>query len=130
MFRPITIPGQSVMMFNRLRMKKDVDIDEIEEVVGDICNIMNNTFGNNEGGFYAGQFFHSLGKIDNETGDVVDRGRRHLIITTFWKSIDHHKQSHLNKALIKEFHKLDELCDEHSEYAYENLWQGMRYNEN
>jgi len=127
MFRPITIPGQSVMMFTVMQMKDGVEIDDVEEVLGDICNTVNNTYGDHDGGFYAGQFFRCHGKIDKDTGEVVDTGRKHIVITTFWESFEHHRKSHLNEFLTEKFKDLAELCTETREFAYENLWQGQRY---
>ena len=65
MFHPITIPADSKMLFNVVKLKEGVSVEDIELLLGEMCNVVKNTYGNDNGGFIAGQVFKYAGFISN-----------------------------------------------------------------
>ena len=65
-FDPITVPFDVVMLFNVVKLKEGVDIEEIELALGEMCNVVKNTYGDEEGGFIAGQCFRYAGVVSEE----------------------------------------------------------------
>ena len=57
MFEPIEIPFGCVMMFNVVDLKDGVTVSDVELALGEMCNVVKNTYGNDEGGFIAGQVY-------------------------------------------------------------------------
>lgn len=125
MFHPVKIPFDSVMLFNIVKLKEDVSFDDVELALGEMCNTVKNTYGNDEGGFIAGQVFKYSGFISEEgsvnNNDNVDE---HIAIVTYWKSFEQHEKSHADKVFNEKFSKLVEMCDDTYELGYELLWQG------
>ena len=50
MFHPITIPFGCVMLFNVVKLKKGVTVEDIEMELGDMCNVVKTTYGDENGG--------------------------------------------------------------------------------
>ncbi len=134
MFEPIEIPFGCVMMFNVVDLKQGVSVEDVELVLGEMCNVVKNTYGNEEGGFIAGQVYKYSGFVsaegtvgdapqDNEAVAKIKQGE--LAIVTFWKSFDQHEKSHADKIFNEKFGKLVEFCDETYELGYQMLWQGV-----
>jgi len=125
MFGSIEVPFESVMLFNIVKLKAGVEVDDVELAVGDMCNTVKNNYGNENGGFIAGQVFKYAGFISDEgsVGDAGDEGE-HIAIVTYWKSFDQHEMSHSDQAFKEKFSKLVEFCTETKELGYELLWQG------
>lgn len=71
MFEPIEIPFGCVMMFNVVDLKQGVSVEDVELVLGEMCNVVKNTYGNEEGGFIAGQVYRYSGFVSAE-GTVGD----------------------------------------------------------
>ena len=44
MFGPITIPYESVMMYNVARLKQDIDFDDVELAVAEMCSLVKETY--------------------------------------------------------------------------------------
>lgn len=126
MFNPITIPFDSVMLFNIVRLKEGVTMDEVELALGEMCNVVKNTYGDDEGGFIAGQVFKYAGFISDE-GSVGDNGEEkdHIAIVTYWSSFEQHERSHADTVFLEKFSALAEMCTETKELGYELLWQGV-----
>jgi len=125
MFQPITIPFGAVALSNVVKLKEGVTVDDAELVVGDMCNVVKNTYGNDEGGFIAGQVFRYTGFVSEEGSfDDSKKADDHLLIVTYWKSFDQHEKSHADRIFREKFSALAELCDETYELGYEMLWQG------
>ncbi len=135
MFHPIEIPFGCVMMFNVVDLKEGVTVEDVELALGEMCNVVKNTYGDEEGGFIAGQVYKSAGFVSEE-GSMVDSNvlasemsrcmdKDHLVIITFWKSFDQHEKSHADETFKKKFDALVEFCDETYEIGYEMLWQGV-----
>ena len=53
MFHPIEIPFGCVMMFNVVDLKEGVTVEEVELSLGEMCNVVKDTYGDEEGGFIA-----------------------------------------------------------------------------
>ena len=125
MFHPIKIPYDSVMLFNKVKLKEGVTIEDVEMALGEMCNVVKNTYGNEKGGFIAGQVFKFSGFISDE-GSVNNPSSEdeHIAIITYWKSFDQHEKSHADKIFNEKFSNLLEYADEAFELGYELLWQG------
>ena len=125
MFGSIEVPYESVMLFNVVKLKAGVEVDDVELAVGEMCNTVKNNYGDENGGFIAGQVFKYAGFISDEgsVGRVGEEGA-HMVIVTYWKSFDHHEMSHSDQAFKDKFSKLVEFCTETKELGYELLWQG------
>ena len=126
MFGTIEIPYESVMLFNVVRLKPGVSVDDVDLALGEMCNTVKETYGTPEGGFIAGQVFKYAGFISAE-GSVGDTGPEgeHLVIVTYWKSFDQHEASHADAIFKEKFSALAEMCSETKELGYELLWQGV-----
>lgn len=126
MFDPIEIPFGAKMLFNVVKLKDNVTIDDVELALGEMCNVVKNKYGNEEGGFIAGQVFKYAGFISDEgsVGEHVDT-EDHVAIVTFWKSFDQHETSHADETFNEKFSALKELCKETYELGYDMLWQGV-----
>lgn len=134
MFHPIEIPFGCVMMFNVVDLKEGVTVEDVELALGEMCNVVKNTYGDDEGGFIAGQVYKSAGFVSEE-GSFVSKNistemsrcmnQNHLVIVTFWKSFEQHEKSHADATFKQKFDALVEFCDETYEIGYEMLWQGV-----
>ena len=134
MFEPIKIPFGCMMLFNVVDLKDGVSVEDVELALGEMCNVVKNTYGDEEGGFIAGQVYKYSGFISDE-GSVgaapaektaaakIKQGE--LAIVTFWKSFEQHEKSHADKAFKEKFSALAEFCDDTFELGYEMLWQGV-----
>ena len=133
MFDSIEIPYGCVMMFNVVDLKDGVTVEDVELVLGEMCNVVKNTYGDDEGGFIAGQVYKYSGFVSAEgsVGDAPDGNEAaakikqgELAIVTFWKSFEQHEKSHADKVFTEKFQELVEFCDETYELGYQMLWQG------
>lgn len=126
MFHPIEIPFGCVMLFNVVDLKDGVTVEDVEMALGEMCNVVKNTYGNDEGGFIGGQVYKNSGFISDE-GSLgkprVDEGD--LVIITYWSSFEQHEKSHADAAFKEKFSNLLEFCDNTYEVGYEMLWQGV-----
>jgi len=127
MFDKITIPYGSVMLFNIVKLKKNVKIEDVENLIGEMCFVVKNNYS----GFRAGQVFKYSGFISSEgsVGDYGDEGN-HIAIVTYWDSFKEHEKSHSHETFKKLFSNLVDFCDETKELGYELLWQGEQESEN
>ncbi len=134
MFEPIEIPFGCVMMFNVVDLKDGVTVEDVELVLGEMCNVVKNTYGDDEGGFIAGQVYRYSGFVSAEgtVGDAPEGNEAvarikqgELAIVTFWKSFEQHEKSHADSVFNEKFGELVEFCDETYELGYQMLWQGV-----
>ncbi len=125
MFGPITVPFGTVMLFNVVKLKDGVTVDDVQLILGELCSIVKQTYGNEAGGFVAGQVYQYAGFVSEE-GTIGDHHAEegHLVIVTYWKSFDHHEKSHADKIFKDKFRELVDYCKETKEIGYELLWQG------
>lgn len=124
MFDNINIPADAKMLFNVVKLKEGVSEEEVELALGEMCNVVKNTYGNDEGGFIAGQVMKYSGFISEEGSVNAPKTEEdHMVILTYWKSFEQHEASHADKTFKEKFSALAELCDEVYEKGYEILWQ-------
>ena len=125
MFEPISIPFGCVMLFNVVDLKDGVTVEDVELTLGEMCNVVKNTYGDDNGGFIGGQVYKYSGFVSNEGSfDSKKMTEDHLVIMTFWKSFEQHEKSHADAIFKEKFSELAEFCDETYELGYEMLWQG------
>lgn len=126
MFGPIEIPFESVMMFNIVRLKPDIDFDDVEMALAEMCSVVKEHYGNDKGGFIAGQVFKYAGFVSKEgTVGPIGEEKEHVAIITYWKSFEQHEVSHMDSIFLDKFSSLMEMCTESKEFGYKLLWQGM-----
>ena len=125
MFHPISIPFGCVMLFNVVKLKEGVTVQDVELTLGEMCNVVKNTYGDDNGGFIGGQVYKYTGFVSKEGSfDPTKMTEDHLVIMTFWKSFEQHEASHADGIFKEKFSALAEFCDETYELGYEMLWQG------
>ena len=44
MFNKISIPYESVMLFNTVKLKKNVTIEDVEGLIGEMCFVVKNNY--------------------------------------------------------------------------------------
>ena len=134
MFHPIEVPFGCAMLFNVVDLKEGVNIEDVELVLGEMCNVVKNNYGDEEGGFIGGQVFKNAGFISEEGSMMSDEDKDHkhtqqnmgdVVIITYWKSFEQHERSHADKLFKEKFSALAEFCNETFEVGYEMLWQGV-----
>lgn len=124
MFNPITIPFGSKMLFNYVKLKPGVSMDDVELALGEMCNTVKNTYGHG-GGFIAGQVFKAAGFISEEGSvNAPAASDEHIAIVTYWNSFEEHEQSHADSKFKEKFNHLVELSESAYEIGYDMLWQG------
>lgn len=133
MFHPIEIPFGCTMLFNVVDLKDGVSIEDVELLLGEMCNVVKNNYGDDHGGFIGGQVFKNAGFISDEGSVVADDTNQNkrvkqnmgdIVILTYWQSFEQHEKSHADALFNEKFSALAELCDETYEVGYEMLWQG------
>ena len=125
MFNPITVPFDSVMLYNVVKLKPEVDLDDAELTIGQMCNAVKNNYADD--GFIAGQVFEFTGFISEE-GSVDTESQKtdaHVAIITYWKSFEQHEKSHADELFKKHFSELLDMCDDAYEIGYRLMWQGV-----
>ena len=125
MFEPISIPYGSKMLFNTIKLKPGVKFEDVELAMGEMCNVVKNTYGGDRGGFLAGQVFKFTGFVSDE-GSLTDLRATddHIVIVTYWRSFEEHEKSHADEIFKARFSAMAEMCAESKELGYEMLWQG------
>lgn len=132
MFSSIEIPFGCVMLFNAVNLKPGVTVDDVELALGEMCNVVKNTYGNEKGGFIGGQVYKYAGFISDEGSvgnpeqqdDKASARAADIAIVTYWKSFDQHEKSHADAIFKEKFDALGEYCEDTWELGYEMLWQG------
>ena len=125
MFEPIAIPFGAKMLFNTVKLKPGVNLEDVELALGEMCNVVKNTYGGDKGGFVAGQVFKFSGFVSDEGSLSESRAADdHIVIVTYWRSFEEHEKSHADEVFKSKFGALAEMCSESSELGYDMLWQG------
>ncbi len=125
MFEAITIPFGGVMLFNVVKLKEGVTVEDVELAIGEMCNVVKNTYGDERGGFLGGQVFEYAGFVSEQGSfDPTRKTENHLAIVTYWKSFDQHERSHADRVFKERFSAVAEFCSEAYELGYKMLWQG------
>lgn len=124
MFHPISVPFDSVMLYNVVKLKPEFTMDDAELTIGQMCNAVKNNYA--EDGFIAGQVFEFTGFISDEGSVNTDSQKTdaHIAIITYWKSFEQHEKSHADELFKKHFGELLEMSDDAYEIGYKLLWQG------
>jgi hypothetical protein len=134
MFNPIEIPFGSSMLFNVVDLKDGVTIEDVELLLGEMCQVVKENYGDDKGGFIGGQVFKNAGFVSSEgsmsTDDTKANKKVHqnmgdIVIVTYWQSFEQHENSHADATFKEKFLELAELCDETYEVGYKMLWQGV-----
>lgn len=126
MFNPITIPFGAVMLYNVVKLKPGVTTGDVEIAIGEMCNTVKNTYGDDKGGFIGGQVFEYTGFVSPEGSfDPERKTEDHIVIITYWNSFEQHEKSHADSVFKERFEALAEHCSETYELGYEMLWQGV-----
>ncbi len=129
MFSPITIPFGAKMLFNTLKLKAGVTFDDVEVAVGEMCNVVKETYGGDKGGFIAGQVFKFSGFVSDEGSLGESPGtEEHYAIVTYWRSFEEHERSHADAIFRAKFGALAAMCADSKELGYEMCWQGSPEN--
>jgi hypothetical protein len=125
MFGPITIPFGAKMLLNTVKLKPGVNFDQLEMAVGEMCMVVKQTYGGDQGGFIAGQVFRFSGFV-SEKGSLnnAQAADEHYAIVTYWKSFEEHEKSHADEVFNKAFATVASMCSDAMELGYEMLWQG------
>ena len=125
MYEPITVPFGVRMLFNTVKLKPGVDMDDVELALGEMCNVVKETYGGDKGGFIAGQVFRFSGFVSDEGSIAASPGADdHIAIVTYWRSFDEHERSHADAVFNAKFAALARMCTETKELGYDMLWQG------
>jgi hypothetical protein len=125
MFGPITIPFGAKMLFNTVKLKPGVAMDDVEIALGEMCNVVKDTYGGDKGGFIAGQVFTFSGFVSDEGSlSASRRADEHVAIVTYWRTYDEHERSHADAIFKAKFGALAAMCTETKELGYDMLWQG------
>lgn len=125
MFMPLTIPFGCVMLYNVLKLKPGVTREDIELAIGEMCNVVKNTYGDDKGGFVGGQVFKFTGFVSEEGSFTTEkRAEDHVAILTYWRSFEQHEASHADHVFKAKFDAVGEFCTDTYEIGYEMLWQG------
>ena len=126
MFDAISIPFGSRMLFNTVKLKPGVKMEDVELALGEMCNTVKNTYGGDKGGFIAGQVFKFSGFASTEGSLSTPKATDdHIAIVTYWRSFEEHERSHADSVFKSKFEALGKMCTESQELGYELLWQGV-----
>lgn len=126
MFEALSVPFGAKMLFNTVKLKRGVSMDDVEVAIGEMCNVVKNTYGGEAGGFLGGQVFRFSGFVSNE-GSLggAQLADSHVAIVTYWRSFEEHERSHADHVFKEKFAALAQMCTDTQELGYELLWQGV-----
>jgi hypothetical protein len=124
-FDSLAVPFGAKMLFNIVKLKAGVARDDVELAIGEICNVVKNTYGGDKGGFCGGQVFKFSG-FASEEGSLggVQPTDAHVAIVTYWRSFEEHECSPADKVFKDKFSALAAMCRDSQELGYDMLWQG------
>jgi hypothetical protein len=126
MFDPVSIPYGSKMLFNAVKLKPGVSISDVELALGEMCHVVKETYGDEAGGFIAGQVFQYDGFISQEGSiDSMKAPDYDVAIVTYWASFEQHEKSHADKTFNEKFKAVSEMCSDSTELGFSMLWQGV-----
>ena len=125
MFEPLAVPYGCVMLYNVVKLKEGVKIEDVEMILGEMCNVVKNTYGDDKGGFLGGQVYKFSGFVSDE-GSIgsSEKTDQHIAIITYWNSFDQHEKWHADSVFKEKFDDLVDYAQEAYEIGYEMLWQG------
>jgi len=124
-------PYDGVVTINRVILKKQFTIDDLQMRVAEMCENVK-TY-HSDTGFIGGMVVLNSGQISNEGSTIgqalnSDLKNREALIITFWKSYDDHENSHKSDSFQPLFKKVIDVCENgNEEIVYDMLWQGEAY---
>lgn len=125
MFGPLTIPFGAVMLYNVVKLKPGTKMADVELAMGEMCNVVKNTYGDDKGGFIGGQVYKFTGFVSEEGSfDSGQMAEDHIAIVTYWQSFEQHEKSHADATFKEKFDALQQYASDAYEVGYEMLWQG------
>lgn len=120
-----------VVTINRVILKPEYSVDELEMRVAELCENVK-TY-HSDTGFVGGFVALNSGQVSNE-GSTIGQAitsplkDREALIVTFWRSFEDHERSHRSETFQPLFIKVLELCENgNEEIAYRMLWSGEAY---
>jgi len=126
-------PNDGVVTINRVILKPEFTVDDLQERVAILCENVK-TY-HSDTGFVGGFVALNSGAVSNEgstIGQAVEsplKGKEALIVT-FWKTFEDHERSHRSDTFQPLFQQVLELCENgNEEIAYDMLWSGKAYSE-
>jgi hypothetical protein len=125
MFGPITIPFGAKMLFNTVKLKAGVDMDDVDVAIAEMCSVVKETYGGDKGGFIAGQVLRFSGFVSDE-GSLggIQEADHDIAIVTYWRSFDEHERSHADTVFREKFAALASMSTGSNELGYDLIWQG------
>ena len=124
-------PNDGVVTLNRVILKPDYTVDDLQERVAVLCENVK-TY-HSDAGFVGGFVALNSGAVSNE-GSTIGRPVRsplqgkEALIVTFWRSFEQHEQSHRSPTFQPLFQQVLALCENgNEEIAYNMLWSGAAY---
>jgi hypothetical protein len=124
-------PPNGVVTVNRVILKPEHNLDELEERVAMLCENVK-TY-HSDTGFVGGFVCLNSGQVSNEGSTVGQavasplKGREALIVT-FWRSFAEHEESHKSPTFQPLFRDVLALCENgNEETAYTMMWSGKGY---
>jgi hypothetical protein len=126
MFGPITVPFGAKMLFNTVKLKAGVDMDDVDVALAEMCSVVKETYGGDKGGFIAGQVFRFSGFVSDEgsLGGAQASSDHDIAIVTYWRSFEEHERSHADQVFRDTFAALAKMSTGSQELGYDLLWQG------
>lgn len=124
-------PSDGIVTINRVILKPEYTIDDLQERVAFLCENVK-TY-HSETGFVGGFVALNTGSISNEgstVGQAVDSPLKdkEALIITFWKTFAEHEESHKSETFQPLFEAVLELCENgNEEIAYDMMWSGAAY---
>jgi hypothetical protein len=123
---PATIPCAAKLLFSTIKLKPGVTYDNIEWALAEICNVVEQTYGGDKGGFIAGQVLRFSRFVSEEGSLECGRDPDHdLVITAYWRSFGEHGRSHAGAIFRAKFVALAQMCTDTREPGYDMMWQGV-----
>lgn len=123
--------GDGVVTVNRVILKPQYSIDDLEERVALLCENVK-TY-HSDTGFVGGMVVLNSGQVSNE-GSTIGQAitstlkDREALIITFWRSFEEHEASHRSETFQPLFQQVLDLCENgNEEIAYRMLWSGKAY---
>lgn len=124
-------PSDGIVTVNRVILKPEYTIDDLQERVAMLCENVK-TY-HSDTGFVGGFVALNSGNISNEgstVGQTVESPLKdkEAIIVTFWRTFEDHEESHKSETFQPLFEQVLELCENgNEELAYHMLWSGAAY---
>jgi len=124
-------PQNGVITINRVILKPEYTVDDLQERVAMLCENVK-TY-HSDTGFIGGMVALNSGQISNEgstVGQAVESALKdkEALIITFWRSFAEHEESHKSETFQPLFEQVLELCENgNEEIAYDMLWSGAAY---